>query len=132
MAKSSTTAAAACFTVGLSATIFSIELVLSGGSIRYPTLFTIVVGLSGGVGMAVGLMSFHRAMSWMPSLVFGVLFGLLLGVGTTLLVVLFYSEVTSSEIYEWVVPTMLATASFGGACLVALLGQKGTYGNVAS
>jgi hypothetical protein len=131
MAKSST-AAAACFTVGLSAVIFAIEIALSGGSIRYPTLLTIAVGLSGGVGMAVGLMSFHRAMSWMPSLVFGVLFGLLLAAVTTVLVVLFYSELTSSKIYEWVFPSMLAMASFGGACLVALLGQKGTYGNVAS
>lgn len=82
--------------------------------------------------MAVGLMSFDRAMSWMRSLVFGALFGLLLAAVTTVLVVLFYSEVTSSKVYEWVVPTMLAIASFGGACLVALLGQRDTYANVAS
>src|SRR5687768_9044626 len=104
MAKSSTTTGAACFTAGLSAVIFSIEIALSGGSIPYPTLLTITVGLSGGVGMAVGLMSFHRAMSWMPSLIFGVLFGLLLAAVTTVLVVLFYSELTSSKIYEWVFP----------------------------
>jgi hypothetical protein len=132
MAKSSTRAAAACFTVGLSAAVFSAEIALSGGALRFPTVLTIVVGLSGGVGMAVGLIAFHRAMSWMPSFLFGAVFGLLVAAVAIVVVVLFYSELTSGRIHEWVLTTLLAMASFGGACLAALLGQKGTYGDVDS
>src|SRR5687767_15169968 len=131
MTRSSTATTAAYFSVGLSAVIFVIALVASGaGSVQYHALLAIAVGLSGGIGIAVGLVTFHRAISWIPSLIFGVLMGLLLAGVAMLAVVLFYSQLTSGSIHEWVFPTALAIASFVGACLVSLLGRKDTYGNV--
>ena len=128
MATCSTGAGAACFTVGLSAAVLSIEVALSGGSMHFPSVLSIGVAVSGGAGVAVGLVAFRRAMSWMPGLLFGALFGLLVAAVTMVVVVLFYSDLTSGRIHEWTFPAVVAVATFAGAYLVALLGQKATAG----